>query len=222
VAELERELRALAAAVELPAEPELASRVRTRLTAPPRRRPWRPIAIALATAAVALGAAFAVPDSRSVILCFLGLKGVTVIEVGDLPRVGPGGLAFGDRTTLATAERRLGFTPLLPRLGKPDAVYVDLDAGYLILLYEGRIRLSEFVAGGPILEKLTKFTSGVESLTVNGGRGLWVPAGHVVFELGRQPRLAANTLLWEQGDLTIRLEGRLTKARALEIAKTVR
>ena len=38
----------------------------------------------------------------------------------------------------------------------------------------------------------------------------------------KQVRLAANTLLWEQGVLTLRLEGHLDKDRALQIAASVR
>ena len=97
----------------------------------------------------------------------------------------------------------------------------DVQGSYLVLLYKGRIRLSEFRFDGAILKKQST-RGGVEPVAVNGGPGLWVPGGHLVFEVGRQPRLAGNTLLWEQGGLTLRLEGRLTKARALEIAASVR
>jgi hypothetical protein len=221
MAELERDLRALAAAVEWPPEPDLPARVRPRLARPARRYRRRLLAVALALLAVAVGAAFAVPDSRSAILRLFGLRGVTVIQVDELPRVGPGELAFGDRMSLEQAQATLGFEVLLPRLGKPDEIRVDEGGGYLILLYDRRIRLSEFRGDGAIVKKMTA-VGGVEPLTVNGGPGLWIPAGHLVFELGRQPRLAANTLLWEQGGLTLRLEGRLTEAKALEIAASVR
>ena len=122
----------------------------------------------------------------------------------------------------ASAQRDLGFKPLLPRLGRPDDIRVDSAAGELILLYRGRIRMSEFNPGGSIITKLTKIGGDVEPVRVNGGPGLWVPEGHVVFELGRQPRLAGNTLLWEQAGLTLRLEGRLSEAQALKIAASVR
>lgn len=35
-------------------------------------------------------------------------------------------------------------------------------------------------------------------------------------------RLAGNVLLWERGDLTLRIEGNLTKVEALRIAESVR
>ena len=34
-------------------------------------------------------------------------------------------------------------------------------------------------------------------------------------------RLAGNTLLWQRGDLTLRLEADITKERALAIARSV-
>jgi hypothetical protein len=222
--ELERELRALAALIELPVEPELGARVREALRTPPRRRRWRALAVGLALVAVAIGAAFAVPDSRSAILRFFGLKGVSVIQVEELPRAPRRPLVFGERVSLAEAERRLGFRPLLPRLGDPLDVRVDPGGGYLIVLYRGPVRLSEFRSDGATITKLTKVSKvgyDVLPVRVKGGRGLWVPGGHLVFELGRQPRMAGSTLLWEQGGRTLRLEGRLTKAKALEIAAGV-
>ena len=223
--ELERELRALAAAIDFPPAPELGARVHARLGTTPRRRPLRLLAIAVAVFAVAVGAAFAVPDSRSAILRFFGLKGVTVRLVEKLPPVGPGPVAFGERTTLAAAERELGFRPLRPQLGEPDRVYVDPALGYLILLYGEprlRLRVSEFRTDGSLVQKLAKFGRGVEALSVNGGPGIWVPGPHAVIELQRQPRLSASALIWEQAGLTVRLEGRLTKAAALELARGVR
>ncbi len=35
-------------------------------------------------------------------------------------------------------------------------------------------------------------------------------------------RLAGNTLLWQDGDLTLRLESSLDRNRAVEIAKSMR
>jgi hypothetical protein len=218
MAELERELHALR--IELPPEPDLAPRVRAALGLPPRRRHSRLVLVAAALA-VALGAAFAVPDSGSALLRFFGIQGATVVEVGDLPKVGPGPLAFGERTSLAGAQRLLGFRPLLPDLGRPDAVYVDRGLGYLIALYGGRLRLSEFRNEVPLLTKLAGI-GGVQRVDVDGHAGLFVPANHVVFELGRQPRLAADTHLRNQGGLTIRLEGRFSREKALALARSVR
>ncbi len=227
MAELERELRALGATVELPPEPDLVTAVRARLAEPgrPRRFAWRPVAIAVAALAVALGIAFAVPPARSAILRFLGLQGVSVVRVEKLPPVGSGPAAFGERSSLPEAERLLGFRPVLPELSPPDAVYADLADGVLILLYgepRARLRLTELRTQHGLIQKLATVEQRIEQVRVNGGPGLWIEGPHVVVELFRQPRLSGNVLLWEQGGLTLRLEGRLTKEEALGIARSVR
>ncbi len=63
---------------------------------------------------------------------------------------------------------------------------------------------------------------------VDSGEGLWFPAPHEVVVLGesgedvRVPaRLAAQTLIWPVETRTLRLEGDLTQARALEIAASL-
>ena len=57
---------------------------------------------------------------------------------------------------------------------------------------------------------------------MDGQPGIWVEGEHVVSELFGLPRLSGNVLLWEQDGLTLRLEGRLTKEQALELARSVR
>jgi hypothetical protein len=70
----------------------------------------------------------------------------------------------------------------------------------------------------------------LEAVNVNGGRGYWIEGAPHVFlyeDVDRnireeKIRLAANTLIWEQGELTFRLEGELSKEEALRIAESVR
>jgi len=224
MAELERDLRALAASLDLPEQPDLVEAVRARLTAQrPRRSFWRPLAVALAVAAVALGIAFAVPPARSAILRFLGLESVTVVRVEKLPPAARLPLAFGDRVSLAAAERRLGYRPLLPNLGRPAAIYLDPADELLIVLYGTplRIRFSEFRAGPGLVQKLVKTTEHVREVRVDGRPGLWFPGPHVVLELDGQPRLTGSALVWERDSFTFRIEGRLSLAQAQRIASSV-
>jgi hypothetical protein len=70
----------------------------------------------------------------------------------------------------------------------------------------------------------------VEPVTVNGGPGYWLEgAPHLFFYrdasgaiLQETLRLAGNTLVWEQDGVTLRLEAQVSRARALEIAASVR
>jgi hypothetical protein len=68
----------------------------------------------------------------------------------------------------------------------------------------------------------------VEDVTVNGERGLFV-TGDEHFVMFRDSRgnitdertyLAGTVLLWNRGELLLRLEGDLTRDQALELARS--
>src|SRR4051794_7914624 len=151
MAELEQQLQALAAELEWPATPDLAAAVRPRLE-PRRQPPWRAIAIALAVLALAVAAALAVPSARSAILRFLGIEGVTVLRVEQLPSTAPLG-TLGEQTSMAAARRRVGFRPLLPAGERPDAVYLDtaIPGAAVVLRYgserKPRLVVTEYRTG---------------------------------------------------------------------------
>jgi hypothetical protein len=226
--ELDRELRALAVTLDWPAERDFVPAVRARLTQPSTRReiPWRKVAGVVAVVLViATAATMAVPDARTAVLRFLGLKGVTVIRVEQLPPAPPPSEAFfGDQVSLAEAERIAGIDLLLPDLGPPDQVWVDRLSPNFVVIHYGRpntrLRLTELVGG--FVEKYATAEQRVERVQVNGGPGIWIEGEHVVSGPAGPPRRAASALLWEQEGLTVRMEGDLSKERALEIARTVR
>lgn len=223
--DLERELRAVV--VDFPAERDLAPAVLARLSAPRVRRhvPWKRLAgVAALVLVVGLAATMAVPDARTAVLRFLGLKGVSIIRVEELPPWTAQPHLFGEVVSLAEAERIVGIDPLLPDLGPPDEVRVDRFAPHFMLLLYGRpqvrLRLTELVGG--TVEKFVLLEQGVERVEVNGQPGLWIEGDHVVDEPGGLPRRSGRVLLWEQQGLTLRLEGRLTKDQALDIARSTR
>jgi hypothetical protein len=173
---------------------------------------------------VGLAATMAVPDARTAVLRFLGLKGVTVIRVDELPPASTTPHLFGESVTLAGAQRIVGFRPPLPPdLGVPDDVRIDRFSPYFVVLLYGRpnvrLRLTVMMRGW--IEKFATAEQPVERVEVNGQRGIWIEGRHVVSEPFGLPRLSGNVLLWEQDDLTVRLEGRLTKDEALDIARSV-
>jgi hypothetical protein len=225
MAELERDLRALASLVELPAERDLWPGVAARLAARPGRRWLRGAAAALVAAALAIGIAFAVPPARSAILRFLGLEGVTIVRVEKLPPAGKGPGAIGRRVTLEQATKMLVFTPLLPGIGAPDAIYVDPNQMLLTMIYgkgDVRLRVTELISGSQAFSKIVYTSQHVERLPVNGGPGYWIEGEHVVSGLFGEPELSASALIWEQLPVTVRLEGRIGKAQALRIAHSFR
>jgi hypothetical protein len=208
--ELERDLRALR--IEWPETPDVASRLELR----PRRRLLVP-ALVLA-AIVAVAAAFAVPQSRSAILRFFHLRGVTVERVGTLPPAEERPLAAGLGVEIDdTRARVLLDGPFLPAA---HGTLFERD-GIVSTLLRGPVLLSEF--GAP--EYLKKFaTSNVEWVQVAPDvQGLWIAgAPHVVFFPDASPRLAGNVLVFATDTRTFRLEGRgLTKADALAEARGI-
>jgi hypothetical protein len=208
--DMEHELRTLR--IDWPPTPDVAGRLELRPQ--PRRRA---LVAAVALAVIALAAAFAVPQSRSAILRFFHLRGVTVERVDTLPpgeevplSSGLGGVVDDER-----AREVLG-GPFVP--AEHGALY-ERD-GIVSTLLRGPVLLTEF--GAP--EFLKKFvTSNVEWVeVVPGVQGLWIAGPpHVVYFFPQaSPRLAGNVLVWATDRRTYRLEGPgLTRDEALRLAR---
>ena len=231
MSELELQLVELGRELDVPAEPDVTARVVERLE---RRRPfpWRPLAVALAVVVVAVAIAFAVPPARSAILRFFHLGGASVVRVEALPpaveRAQAGGL--GDPLTRDAAERRVGFELVLPSAARRVYVLGDSLASVVVRAYGRPVLVSEFPGQGQFLEKLVAGRTDVERLRVDGQPALWLEgAPHVLqyFDRRRGFReepilIRGNVLLWVRGPVTLRLEGKLTKAQALELAHRLR
>lgn len=158
---LERALVDLAAHVDFPPTPNLASSVVATLAARPARSApaswlrwsWRPLVVrrslvlALALTLLLVGAAIGLR---------LGLQGLQIVPVSSLPPVpsasmppGPDSesrLGLGELTTLQAAQSAVPFTILLPRapeLTTPDAVYLGHPpaSGRVELVYRVRAGL---------------------------------------------------------------------------------
>jgi hypothetical protein len=221
--ELERALELLAAEVDWPPTPafELASALRR-----PRRRRWL-VAAALA-AAVAVGVAFAVPASRGAILRFLHVGGVTIERVRTLPPAEERalGASVGVPTSEAAAAELLGQPFRLP--AGVEAHLYRSGRSVSALLEPGPVLLTELRSGveGPIfLKKVASASTRVEWVQLSPGvEAVWLARGEHVFIAPPLPaRYAGNTLVWQRGPITYRLEGRgLDLARARALAVTIR
>jgi hypothetical protein len=158
-------------------------------------------------------------------------------------------LGLGERVTLAEARRRVGFPVLVPAaagLDRPDAVFVNQAVpagGRVDLVYRARTGLpaSSFTDAGLLITEFRgqlepdflKKVAGagmVQVVTVGGEPGYWFSGEPHFFSYQdsagqfreERTRLAGNTLIWERGDLTLRLEGQLSKEEALRIAESMR
>lgn len=223
--DLARELSALAAHVDWPATPELQLALEPRVQ---RRRSRRPLVAALAFAAVlALGAAFAVPESRGAILRFLHLGGVTIVRVDVLPPAEsrPLTVGLGVPVTLAEAQTALRGKPLIPPVTPRPTLYRSGGSVISMLVtYNGEpVLLSEFPFGGGFMKKFAGGGTSMEPGGMGNLPSIWISgAVHDVFFPGASPRLAGNVLVWERNGVTYRLESRsLSHADAVALAQSL-
>jgi hypothetical protein len=205
--------------------------------------------VALVVAFTAILAAS--PAARHAVAGWLGLRGVEIEYGGSrIPPTSAAagsGLALGEQTSLAEAKRRASFPVLLlpERFGPPDEAYHSASppGGRITLLYRATPELPEAsITGAGLL--LTQFRAQVdqafarkvvgagarvEEVAVAGGRGYWFEGAphRLVFadENGQffedRSRLAGNTLVWERGDVTLRLESALSRDASIELAESL-
>jgi len=228
--ELELRLQELGGEIAYPATPHFE----LELDRLPARRPWlRPLALGFAIlVAVVAGVLAFSPGARSAFLEIFHIRGATVERVDALPDVRAQRIDFGERVSRDEAERRVGFE-LLDLGEEPDAIFVRPD-GLASAVYgdpaHPRLVLSQ--ARGAIFDGFIKKTGGrgttILEVEIDGEPGLYVdgPEHFVMFldENGlisdERTYLAGTVLLWNRGDLLLRLEGDLTRDEALELARS--
>jgi hypothetical protein len=248
---LETALADLAGSLLFPPTPQLALAVAAAIRSEPARRSWsfgRPLrsglalglAAALLVAGLAAAIGFALGGLR---ITFDGPSpGTAIPEAVVIER------AFGDPVRLDELAGRLAFAPVAPtisELGAPDHAYVaePPTGGSLALIWGDRpgfpadsesgigVVLTEYRAdiGPETFEKMLSSGVRVESVTVNGGPGYWIEGGeHFFFYRDADGqvvqdtlRLVGTALVWEEGGLTLRIEGAPGLQDALRIAESL-
>ncbi|GAB2861020.1 hypothetical protein GCM10027074_30200 [Streptomyces deserti] len=238
----------LAERVPVAEPPGAGERLRERLRAARRwtRARWRSITAALCGLLTVLALT---PPVRAAVSDWFGFGGVEVrYDPSAVPSVGAQVPGCGRSVSLAEAERRARFTPLMPDvLGTPDAVTVSgLPRGRVLvsLCWRERghtIRLDEFRARlDPSFIKTVReqpeLLPPIGAAPADGipDPALWFPRPHQLsFPLVGpggdrytwRKRTAGPTLLWTspggEGVVTLRLEGVGSKERAVEIAASL-
>ena len=230
MSELEVRLSALREEIAWPETPQFELAFDGRPTRAPR---LRPLALGFAVLLAVLAGVLALsPGARSAFLEIFHLKGATVERVETLPEVEIKRFDFGELVSREEAERRVGFELL--DLGKPNQIYVRDDRLASVIYGDAnkpRLVLSQL--RGAIYEGFIKKTGSrgttIEQVMVDGEPGLFITGDdHFVMfrdETGAitdEPTyLAGTVLLWNRGDLLLRLEGDLTREEALDLARSV-
>ena len=164
---------------------------------------------------------------------------------------GPGSaLHLGDPVAVidpAALDARAGFSvrwPADPRVGRPDAAYVDATKhGQVSLVWATRadlpatlepgvdLLLTEFL--GSVDEgyytKVTGSGTTVDAVLVGGHQGYWLSGDPHFFFYTRPDgvvrddrRWVGAVLIWTDGPVTYRLESALGRAAAIEVAESLR
>jgi hypothetical protein len=248
---LEMRLADLGSTVDFPATPALALAVADRLRAELARPPaWRlPLpslgrgaTLAVAATLLLVGAAAAIG------IAFGGLRLIFSPEsVRPLPSI-PNQPGIGQQTTLEAAGWQVGFVlrvPGLASLSNPDQVYLmePPSGGAMTLVYRARpgyplqpgkpygLVITQFRADiqAELFEKLITGGVRITQTSVHGLPAYWVAAGeHYFFYVdatGRVVnttlRLAGDTLIWEEGGVTHRVEGAPSLQAAVAVAESL-
>ncbi len=229
--ELERRLIALREEIAWPETPTLVPAL-DRGQQPVRASRARLLALGIALLLVVLAGVLAfAPGARSAFLELFHIRGATVSRVDELPEVAARPLDLGRPVSREEAERTAGFG--LVDLGEPDRIYVRGDAVSLVYGPVATPRLVLTELRGELwtgfVQKVGASGTRVEAVTVDGAPGLFVSGDqHFVMFLDEngsvadeQTYLAGTVLLWNRGELLLRLEGDLSREQAIRLAESI-
>jgi hypothetical protein len=199
--------------------------------------------------AVLIAALVISPAARRAVADWLGVRGVLIEQHSNPPASQLGGrLLLGKPLSLAQARSRVRFTVLVPpasQFGAPAEAYASStpSGGSVTLLYRARpglpaaagsnvgLLVTEYQAqiDDTFIRKATGAGVRFERLAIAGEPGYWFEGRpHEVIVADRHgrffqdhARLAGNTLLWQHGSLTLRLESALTQGQAIRLAQSL-
>jgi hypothetical protein len=214
----------------------------------PGRRARRLLVAAAAALLVGLAATLVAPASRHAVARWLGIGSVTVTYTGEVPTAVGHSYDLGTPVSLAQAAglaEAAGWRLAAPSAGgDPARAFVGLPAGAVNLVWapsEERPEIAESGIGllftampgrtdaGGMSKQATGGTT-VQLVRVGDHAAYWIEGEpHEVVMTDRNgdvvhdsARLAGNTLVWTDGDVTYRLESALDRDQAIDLASTLR
>lgn len=245
-ANLEAALVDLSRAVEWAPAPDVADRVRARTAGRPAAshpvvsHPKWGRRTALAAAAIALGvfgALLAAPGFRAAVADFLGLGRVKIEtrETVPTPTTTAPDLGLGREATLEEVNDLFGHVEVPGILGAPDTVYLSDSGDFVALVYDPSAELPEIAdtGAGLIVFRLPGFPPGkylektlgpdarIRRVKVNGVEGLWVRGREHALAFEESIRTSGNALIWEEEEVTFRIEAMAGLTEVLEVARSL-
>ncbi len=240
--------RALSRAVDWPVAPALnvAGRIREIDQAATPIRPTLSLRTRRRTVLILVAAALAVAAAAAAAKLVIDLGAVTIKVVPtaptNLPTIAPSGSAYGSPVaTVHDAEIEAGLTATVPAtLGTPDEVWVDVppEGARIVLAWRARPDLPaiEGQPWGAILyefrgdatldvKTLVSATNTLRATKVGTHEAYFLTGPHEIDLLNAEGRfvryrVAGNVLLWQSGDLTLRLETELKERAAVRVAES--
>ena len=236
-------LRGLALEIRYPPTPDLARAVRRRLDAgdvpvpAPWRSGWRLFRRSSLAALVIL-----LLVAGAVLAVGIGLRGLSIVFVESSPPAIGGRLELGTPMTLAEAQAGAPFGVMVPtgEIGEPDEVYVEEPGGVyrVSLVYRSDtdsaavdMLITEFQARTEQDVAVKELGPGAtaEAVRVGGESGFWIsgephalvylhPSGGTFED---RVRLVDDVLVWQRGEVTLRLEGAASREAALRVAESM-
>ncbi len=214
----------------------------------PGPRTRRLLVAAAAALLVGLAATLVAPASRHAVARWLGIGSVTITYTGEVPAAAGRTYDLGTPVPLAQATRHAGAAgwrlAAPSEAGDPARAFVGLPAGAVNLVWapsgerpeigdSGIGLLLTAMPGTTDAGGMSKQATGgttVRLVRVGDQAAYWIEGEpHEVVITDRNgnfvhdsSRLAGNTLIWTDGDVTYRLESALDRDEAVDLASTLR
>lgn len=213
--DVEAALRDLAPKIHVPDPPDVVEAVRVEIAKePPPSRWWGALVAAVAAFAVAIAVS---PAVRAGVVELLEFAGIEFRTEAPRPTAAPLGVR---EVSLDEARDLVNFEIHVPKtLGQPQKVTVH--EGRFVTLHYGDVLLDQF--DGTFESIIGKVVNESDVEAIDGK--YWIPRPHEVFYIDpngawhrEEARSTGKTLLWQRDGVTYRLQGELTKERALEIS----
>ncbi len=246
----EKKLNSLATGFDYPRTPQITAAVMKRIEPAPRRRSMtRPLAWAVAVVFILFSTLMLIPPARAAIIEFIQIGIVRILprstETSPVPTPATPGVTpthisllpllnrLSGQTTLELAQQQASFPILLPDgYGEPDYVFAQEAEGTMIVLVwmdpqhpdQVLLSLHHIPSGSWAIQKVEPVI--IERTEVNGNPAIWATGPYAMKAYNGNIEfirlIEGQVLIWNEGDVTYRLETAASLDESLQIADSLR